>query len=262
MQVCITGIKESRSSVERRIDIREQIQQKYISDLESKEEKDKELGITIWETFTKICNKIQMFIGQHGMKLKDKAEKGGRCADQGSSFRLEKLRFQMFDGNMRKYPRFKSEFNKYVEPICKPDQVACILKTYLSEEIKEEVDNLGDDLTDIWDCLDKKYGDQGKLIDAIMSEVKEIQFFEDDDEQGILLMINTSEKAHRDLLLLGLESEISNSTIVKMIEQKMPKEMKREWIKIVTGEKRMEIAKDKFPSLFEASYPFSRKVRT
>ena len=50
-----------------------------------------------------------MFIGQHGMKLKDKAEKGGGCADQGSSFRLGKLRFQMFDGNVRKYPRFKSE---------------------------------------------------------------------------------------------------------------------------------------------------------
>ena len=61
-----------------------------------------------------------------------------------------------------------------------------------------------------------------------MSEVKEMPFFEDDDEQGILLMINTIEKAHRDLLLLGLESDISNSTIVSMIEPKMPKEMKRE----------------------------------
>ena len=70
---------------------------------------------------------------------------------------------------------------------------------------------------------------------------------EDDDEEGILLMINTIEKAHRDLLLLGLESEISNSIAVKMIEQKMPKEIKREWIKIVTGEKRTEVAKDKFP---------------
>ena len=84
-----------------------------------------------------------------------------------------------------------------------------------------------------------------------MSEVKEMPFFEDDDEQGILLMINTIEKAHRDLLLLGLESEISNSTIVSMIEQKMPKELNREWIKIVTGEKRKEIAKDKFPSLLK-----------
>ena len=161
-----------------------------------------------------------MFIGEHGMKLKDKAEKGGRCADQGSSFRLEKLRFQMFDGNVRKYHRFKSEFNKYVGPIFKPDQVAFILKSYLSEEIKEEVDNLGDDLKDIWDRLDKKYGDRGKLIDAIMSEVKEMSFFEDDDQQGIQLVINTIEKAHRDLLLLGLESEISNSTIVSMTEQK------------------------------------------
>ena len=254
------ALKEAEVRLKERMDICEQIQQKYISNLESKEEKEKELGITIWETFNKICNKILMFIGQHGMKLKDKAEKGGGCTDQGSSFRLEKLRFQIFDGNVRKYPRFKSEFNKYVEPICNPDQVAFILRSYLSEEIKEEVDNLGDDLKDIWDCLDKKYGDQGKLIDAIMSEVKEMPFFEDDDEQGILLMINTIEKAHRDLLLLGLESEIINSTIVLMIEQKMPKEMEREWIKIVTGEKRTEIAKDKFPSLLKLLILFRERL--
>ena len=81
------------------MDICEQIQKKYISNLESKEEneKEKELGITIWETFNKICNKIQMFIGQHGMKLKDKAEKGGRCADQGSFRGVSKVRFKIQD---------------------------------------------------------------------------------------------------------------------------------------------------------------------
>ena len=129
------ALKEAEDRLKERMDICEQIVQKYISNMESKEEK--EMGITIWGTFNKICNKIQMFIGQHGMKLKGKAEKGGRCVDQGSSFRLEKFRFQMFDGNMRKYPRFKSEFYKYVEPICKPDQVAFILKSYLSEEIRK-----------------------------------------------------------------------------------------------------------------------------
>ena len=89
------------------------------------------------------------------------------------------------------------------------------MKSYLSEEIKEEVDNLGDDLKDIWDHLDKKYGDQGQLIDDKMSEVKEMLFYEDDDEQGILMMINTI-----NLLLLGLESGISTSTIISMIDQK------------------------------------------
>ena len=76
-----------------------------------------------------------------------------------------------------------------------------------------------------------------------MSEVKEMPF-EDDDEQGILLMINAIEKAHRDLLLLGLESEISNSTTVFMIEQKMPK----------------EIAKDKFPSLLKLLIHFRERL--
>ena len=100
------ALKEAEVRLKEKMDICQQIQKKYISNLKCKEEKEKELGIMIWETFNKICNKTQMFIGEHGMKLKDKAEKGSRCTDQSSSFRLEKLRFQMFDGNGRKYPRF------------------------------------------------------------------------------------------------------------------------------------------------------------
>ena len=97
------------------------------------------------------------------------------------------------------------------------------------------------------------------------SEIKEILFFEDNDEQGILLMINTIQKAHRDLLLRGLGSDISNSTIVSrndisMIEQKLPNEMNREWIKVATGGKRTEIAKAKFPSLLKLLIHFRERL--
>ena len=71
------------------------------------------------------------------------------------------------------------------------------------------------------------------------------------DDQGVLEMINTIEKAHRDLKRLDLEKEISNSTIVSIIEERLPEDIQMEWIRIVTEDKRDEISRDKFPSLLK-----------
>ena len=55
------------------------------------------------------------------------------------SIRLEKLRFQTFDGDTRKYPKFKAEFQKYTQPLCKSDEIAFILRSYLIDEISEKL---------------------------------------------------------------------------------------------------------------------------
>ena len=65
--------------------------------------------------------------------------------------------------------------------------------------MSEEVHSLGDDIDQIWQRLDKKYDDAGKLVDAIMSEIKQMPTCSNNDDQRVLEMINTIEKAHRDL---------------------------------------------------------------
>ena len=81
-----------------------------------------------------------------------------------------------------------------------------------------------------------------------MSEIKQMPTCSNSDDQRALEMINTIEKAHRDLKRLDLEKEISNSTIVSIIEGRL---QAVEWIRIVTGDKRDEIPRDKFPSLLK-----------
>ena len=83
---------------------------------------------------------------------------------------------------------------------------------------------------------------------------------EDGDERAILNMINLIERAHRDLVLLGLESEISSSTIVSVIEQRMPQEIKKEWVKLVMGEEHDKISKNKFPSLLKLLLQFRERI--
>ena len=158
-------------------------------------------GFAYYET----CNEIEVNKSQCKPNI-------GNVVDNShsSSIRLEKLRFQTFDGDIRKYPKFKAEFQKYIQLLCKSDEIAYIIRSYLPDEISEEADSLGDDIDQIWKQLDKKYGDAGKLVDAIMSEIIQTPTCSNSDDQRVLEMINTIEKARRDLKRLDLEKEISN----------------------------------------------------
>ena len=64
-------------------------------------------------------------------------------------------------------------------------------------------------------------------------------------------MITVIERAYRDLSYLSMEKEISNSTIVSFIEQRLPRIMENEWLSIITGENRMAVGCDKFPTLYK-----------
>ena len=71
------------------------------------------------------------------------------------------------------------------------------------------------------------------------------------DDKRVLKMISTIEKAHRDLNRLDLKKEISNSTVVSIIEERWPEDIQIEWITIGTGDKRDELSRDKFPSILK-----------
>ena len=93
-----------------------------------------------------------------------------------------------------------------------------------------------------------------------MSEIKKLGKSVDEDPKGTLEMINIIERAHRDLKSMGLEREISNSTIVSMIEERLPEAIEKEWIKTVTNTLQPEIVKDKFPALLDLLLAFRERI--
>ena len=59
---------------------------------------------------------------------------------------------------------------------------------------------------------------------------------------------------------MDLEKEISNSTIVGMIEERLPEAIEKEWIKTVTNKLQPEIIKDKFPALLDLLPEFRERI--
>ena len=115
---------------------------------------------------------------------------------------------------------------------------------------------MGEDIAEIWKRLDSKYGDDCKLVDVIMGDFKKLKATTEKPSE-ILQLINTIEKAHRDLQYMGKEYEINNSTIIASIEEKLPACIECEWLQRVAGKYKEQVPKNKFPASLELLLEFN-----
>ena len=141
--------------------------------------------------------------------------------------KLAPIKFPIFDGNIRTFPKFKYEFDRYLAPMFDAHQLPFILKQYLSESVRRDVDHF-DAIDAIWTRLDCKYGSKQKLIDIIMQDITNIPNC-DSDDNATLEMISKIENANLDLTKIGEQAELQNSTILSMVEKMMPYKMRSEW---------------------------------
>ena len=71
---------------------------------------------------------------------------------------MEKMKLPSFSGQIREYPRFKTDFKKFVEPSIKDESAAYVLKQCLTDEALETVKNVDDDIAKMWERLEDRYG--------------------------------------------------------------------------------------------------------
>ena len=145
---------------------------------------------------------------------------------------LERLKLEKFDGNLRNYPGFKERFNLYIKPICPMSQLPFILRQHLETHVREEVENVKDDMACLWERLDLKYANHTKFIGIILSDLESTN---KGDAKAALKLINTVEKAYNDLKKIGAAQEMANATVIAMIKKKFPDEMRLDWVATIAA---------------------------
>ena len=73
------------------------------------------------------------------------------------------------------------------------------------------------------------------LIDTILFDVKNLNTTNGSSSEQTIKMINTIEKAARDLDFLGHRYELYNSTTISIIEQAMSDAMRHEWVRCISA---------------------------
>ena len=125
---------------------------------------------------------------------KESVERNGNKSDV-SAVKIEKTKFPPFDGQIRRFPQFKVEFNKHIRPQCNQYDLAFVLRNQLVPAVRQEVESCGDDYDAIWERLEHLYGNRGKLVDLILQDIKGLPFSRN-DSKVTLQMIKIIERAH------------------------------------------------------------------
>ena len=154
--------------------------------------------------------------------------------ERGSNLQLQKIPMPSFAGNIRDYPRFKSDFEKYVLPSLKDTNAAAfVLGSCLKDEPLQLVKNVEDNIIAMWNRLDEVYGNPAKVVDIIMNEIKRLQPIQEDDFHSLISLIDVVERGYMDLSRLNIEQEVANSQTVSIVEEKLPRDVKLAWSKKV-----------------------------
>ena len=168
-----------------------------------------------------------------------------------SFLRLEKVRMPHFDGKLREYPQFKKDFQKQVMTQTRKSDAAYVLCTCLDGEPAKLVKSVDDDIDEMWQRLDEKYGDPAKVADVIIDEIKRFRMLREGEDKRFTEFVTLIEDGYRDLKRLGLETEITTTSSVSVIEKALPPDIKRKWSELVSSRDSPVDKSNKFPSLLD-----------
>ena len=110
--------------------------------------------------------KVKFFISkfnsikiQVGKTIESMYQNQSKQSHEKSIFKLHKMKLPDFDGNIRNYPRFISDFKRFVLPnIQSTDSASYVLRNCLSGIARESVRNIDDDVDAMLERLDEKFG--------------------------------------------------------------------------------------------------------
>ena len=86
-------------------------------------------------------------------------------------------------------------------------------------------------MTDIWKRLDDRYGDKIDLVDIVIKDLEALPQLKANDDAKFVQMIDTLEKGLNDLHAVGARSDVANAYTVKLIEQKLSRQLYLTWLK-------------------------------
>ena len=233
-------IKEELSDLKRQLDVCKQMHLKFVATLTEIPDNEIKWASSLQD---KVLNMNTKF---SSLTVKRESKKS-------SGIRMERIKMPKFAGSIREYPRFKADFIRQVLPEFKNNEhaAAYTLKSCLSGVSLSIIRSVDDDIAEMWKRLDDKYGKPSKFTDAVMSDIKKLRSVKEGDDRRFVELVDVVESGYRDLERLKLDKEISNSTAVSIIEDKLPRDIRRRWALEINKTDSEVDDGDKFPSLLK-----------
>ena len=127
----------------------------------------------------------------------------------------EKVKFPTFNGDIRTFARFKSEFEMFVVPQNKSKQLQSYILTQncLKGRALKLIENLTD-IEEIWSRLSSRYGDEVEIMNVVIESIHSFTFKGTDVDSAIVKLVDDLEKGVQDLDAIKSKQHLENARTV------------------------------------------------
>lgn len=133
-----------------------------------------------------------------------------------------------FNNTIRGYAKFMHDFRTHYEKFYGV-HASLVLKNNLLSGYSQDVCASAETVDEVFHELDKIYGDSGKLVEAVMSDIDKVRPCSEGKLQDIRLLHNTLQLAVVDLKGVSLETHVKQYQTVVQVVRKLSPLVQRRW---------------------------------
>ena len=145
------------------------------------------------------------------------------------SFKMEKPKMPKFSGDVREYAIFSSDFKHAIEARYSKRDAITILRACLQGKPLELIKGIGSDYDAAWEYLDSIYGDPRYVSDTITQDIVKFRPIRDGEDARFCDLVHLVKRCYNTLKEVGLPSDMDNSHMLSIIEQKMCCDDRKVW---------------------------------
>ena len=162
----------------------------------------------------------------------------GAAQNNRSVFRLQKPKLPEFAGDVRDYAIFRSDFKYAVESQHSKRGAITLLRTCLQGKPLELIRGIGTDYDAAWQYLDSIYGDPRFVSDAMIQDISKFKALQEGEDARFCELVHLVNRCYNTLKEVGLPSDMDNSHMLSIIEQKMCADDRKVWAREIEREKK------------------------
>ena len=145
------------------------------------------------------------------------------------SFKMEKPKMPKFSGDVREYAIFRSDFKHAIEARYTKRDAITFLRTCLQGKPLDLIKGIGSDYDAAWEYLDSIYGDPRFVSDTITQDIVKFRPIRDGEDARFCDLVHLVKRCYNTLKDVGLPSDMDNSHMLSLIEQKMCVDDRKVW---------------------------------
>ena len=160
------------------------------------------------------------------------------------AFRLENPKLPCFNGDVREYAIFKSDFKHAIERKYSKRDAITMLRTCLKDKPLQLIKGIGTSYDAVWHYLDAIYGDPRYVSDTVTQDIMSFKKLEEGDDTRFCDLVHLVNRSYNTLKDVGQPNDMDNSHMLSVIERKMSADDRKVWAR--------ELERDKKPATLQA----------